>query len=51
MEIWLKILVSSPGTLYVQQKNYLSIHLHEFSNGGITENSILGHGSQTKNMA
>jgi hypothetical protein len=40
-----------PNTLYVQQRNYLSIHLHEFDHGGITENSNLGHGSLNKNMA
>jgi hypothetical protein len=32
----------SPGTLYVQQRNYLSIYLYEFGHGGITENSNFG---------
>jgi hypothetical protein len=41
----------SPGTVYVQQRNYLSIYLHEFGHGGITENSNLGQGSLNKNMA
>jgi hypothetical protein len=33
------------------EKNYLSIYLHELGHGVITENSTLGHGSLNKNMA
>ena len=50
-ETSLEILVLSPGTLNVQQRNYLSIHLYEFGHGGIMVNSNLGHGSLNKNMA
>jgi hypothetical protein len=51
METWLEILVLSLGTLYAQQRNYLSIYLYMFGHGVITEKSTLGHGSPTKNMA
>jgi hypothetical protein len=40
-ETSLEILVLSPGTLNVQQRNYLSIHLYEFGHGGITEKNKL----------
>jgi hypothetical protein len=50
-EIQLKILVLSPGTLYVQQINYLSISFYVFGHGVVTEKSTLGHGSLIKNMA
>jgi hypothetical protein len=46
-----RYIVLSPGTLCVQQGNYLSIYLYEFGHGGITEKLTLGHGSPTKNMA
>jgi hypothetical protein len=47
----LKILVSSLRASYDQQTDYLSIHLHEFGHGVITENSNLGNGSLNKSMA
>jgi hypothetical protein len=39
------------GTFYVQQRNYLNIHLHEFSRRGIMVNSNLGLSLPNKNMA
>jgi hypothetical protein len=40
-----------PGTLYVQQRNYLSIYLYGLGHGVIIENSNLGHGLLNKNIA
>jgi hypothetical protein len=50
MEIWLEILILSLSTLYVQQRNYLSIYLYVFGHGVIMENLNLGLGSLNKNM-
>jgi hypothetical protein len=46
----LEVLVLSLSTLYVQQRNYLSIYLYVFGHGEITKNSNLGQGSLIKNM-
>jgi hypothetical protein len=51
LEHRLEILILSLGTLYVQQRNYLSIYLYVFGHGVIMEKSTLGHGSLNKNMA